>query len=73
MKPNLTREEARSMLEKLFLDAGREVQDLVLYLENLEQSNRELREELTRMKQSQARRGQASSTMNSRLKDALRE
>ncbi|WP_168120612.1 hypothetical protein [Paenibacillus sp. HB172176] len=70
---NITPEEARSMLATLFHEAGREQQELILYIEKLEQSNAELREELLRLKQSSARRAQASTAMNSRLKDALRE
>ncbi|MHA7963866.1 hypothetical protein ACX93W_06960 [Paenibacillus sp. CAU 1782] len=62
----LTPAEAKSLLEELCRDAGREAPELGLYIQELERTVREL-------KLAAVRRSTGSESMNSRLKDALRE
>lgn len=73
MESKLTPSEARSELLRLFQDAGKESRELLLYIEQLEEKCLRLEEENRRFKEAAARRASAASSMNSRLKDALRE
>lgn len=73
MGANITPSEARERLLQLFRDAGYELPELLFYIEELESTRAGQREEISRLKDAAARRATASSTMNSRLKDALRE
>lgn len=64
--PNLTAAEAEQMLADLCREAGREAPQLARYIKELEAKVRELR--LAAVRQTSS-----SASMNSRLKDALRE
>lgn len=73
MESKLSREEARLELLKLLQNAVGEQKDLLLYVDCLEEKCVLLEAENRRLKEAAARRSSAASTMNSRLKDALRE
>ncbi|WP_144376842.1 hypothetical protein [Paenibacillus sp. FSL A5-0031] len=61
------------MLEKLFKDAGYTVPELLEYIEKLEKDQDLMAETIKKMKLESIRKASASTGMNTRLKDALRE
>jgi hypothetical protein len=73
MNTNLTPEQVRELIEKLFKDAGYTAPDLLIYLENLQKDNELLAQNIHKMKLDSVRKASAAAGMNSRLKDALRE
>ena len=62
----------REKIAMLFSDAGYTLPELIDYIEQLEQKVELLEDEQKKLKAA-ARRQQPSTSMNSRLKDALRE
>ncbi|MFD2116278.1 hypothetical protein ACFSTH_08675 [Paenibacillus yanchengensis] len=71
-----TKQDILDQLQQLFLDAGYSVPELVNYIYQLEQQNTLLTEQLKKEKTAVRRQSgttYARSSMNSRLKDALRE
>ncbi|MGO4696964.1 hypothetical protein AB4Z50_22020 [Paenibacillus sp. 2TAB26] len=70
---NTTAEQIRALLEKLFKDAGYTVPELLEYIEKLEKDQDLMAETIKKMKLESIRKASASTGMNSRLKDALRE
>ncbi|OME78260.1 hypothetical protein BK120_24165 [Paenibacillus sp. FSL A5-0031] len=70
---NTTAEQIRALLEKLFKDAGYTVPELLEYIEKLEKDQDLMAETIKKMKLESIRKASASTGMNTRLKDALRE
>lgn len=66
-------EQIRELVEQLCLDAGYAAPELLVYIEKLEQDNRQMNQAMKKLKLDAVRRASASAGMNSRLKDALRE
>jgi len=62
----------RDKIAKLFADAGYSLPELLEYIEQLEQKIERLEDEQKKLKAA-AKRQQPSTSMSSRLKDALRE
>jgi len=62
----------REKIAKLFSDAGYALPELIDYIEQLEQKIATLEDEQKKLKAA-AKRQTPSTSMNSRLKDALRE
>lgn len=73
MENKFTPEEARFELLQLLREAGREHSGLLAYLTELEAKCKHLEDENRRYRDAAARRATSASSMNSRLKDALRE
>ena len=80
MESKLSGPEARAELLELFREAGRGHAELLQYVVdlenkclNLEVENARLKSEIGRLKDAAARRSPSPTSMNSRLKDALRE
>ncbi|MCR2803793.1 hypothetical protein [Paenibacillus soyae] len=80
METELKRTEALSALLELFREAGRDDNALLQYVDNLEnklalleEENARLKSEIGRLKDAASRRSSMPASMNSRLKDALRE
>ncbi|MFF2482792.1 hypothetical protein [Paenibacillus sp. NPDC058071] len=65
--------ELREAVEKLFRDAGYEVPELLPTLQFLTRENERLKRENQKMRRLSARVPASADSMNSRLKDALRE
>ena len=63
----------RDKLEKLFFDAGYTVPELLKYMDDLERRHKLLEEEARKLRLAAARKTPSAGTMNSRLRDALRE
>lgn len=68
-----TPEAIRMALNNIQIESGRDVSDVLAYIEELEFKAVKLEEELRKMRISTARKPASASSMNSRLKDALRE
>lgn len=80
MESKLSGREARRELLEWIREAGRGQTELLQYVEDLEkkctkyeEENASLKSEIARLKDAAARRMSSSPSMNSRLKDALRE
>ncbi|MBH5317016.1 hypothetical protein I6N90_04240 [Paenibacillus sp. GSMTC-2017] len=73
MESKVTGSQVRSQLIQLFQDAGYELPELIVFIESLEQKNILLEQEISKLKSASARRVTTTSTMNTRLMDALRE
>lgn len=73
MEAKTTAEQMRDKVEKLFRDAGYPVPELLEYIENMELQQARMSEELKKWRQAAARRSPSAASMNSKLKDALRE
>lgn len=69
----LTPEEARSALKDMQNTAGMDASGVLAYIEDLEARIAKLEEELRKTRLAAARKAASASSMNSRLKDALRE
>ncbi|REK76141.1 hypothetical protein [Paenibacillus paeoniae] len=73
MEKKMTSDEARFELLQLLGEAGREQSGLLPYLEELEKKCKRLEDENRKYRDAAARRASSAASMNSRLKDALRE
>ncbi len=69
----LTAESVRAALESMRNGSGRELSDVLAYIEELETKAAKLEEELRKTRIATARKPSSAASMNSRLKDALRE
>lgn len=68
-----TPEDIRAALKNMQIESGRDVSDVLAYIEELEFKAARLEEELRKTRIGAARKTASASSMNSRLKDALRE
>jgi hypothetical protein len=73
MDKQITPEQLRAAVLQLFHDAGYTVPELLPYIDDLTQENDHLKQELKRLRLASARGSASQGSMNSRLKDALRE
>ncbi|WP_338555506.1 hypothetical protein [Paenibacillus sp. KS-LC4] len=73
MNEILTFEQLREALHKLFNDAGYTNSELLETIELLAAENDRLKQEVKKWRLAAARGAAADTSMNSRLKDALRE
>ncbi|QAY65311.1 hypothetical protein [Paenibacillus protaetiae] len=73
MENQMTLESAKKALEKLYIDAGYTVPELLEYIEGLVKENLELTQELRSRRTAAARAQGRESLMSSKLYDALRE
>ncbi|MGO4109968.1 hypothetical protein [Paenibacillus sp. YAF4_2] len=73
MDKQVTPEQMREAVLQLFQDAGYQVPALLPYIDGLTQENDRLKQELKRLRLAAARGSSSLDSMNSRLKDALRE
>jgi len=73
MEAKTTAAHMREKVEQLFQDAGYTVPELLEYIDNMERKQLQMDEELKKYRQAAARRSSSASSMNSKLKDALRE
>ncbi|WP_336772807.1 hypothetical protein [Paenibacillus sp. MMO-58] len=73
MDKQITQEQLREAVLQLFRDAGYSVPELLPYIDGMSQENDRLKQELKRLRLAAARGSASSDSMNSRLKDALRE
>ncbi|MDQ6419047.1 hypothetical protein RB620_06305 [Paenibacillus sp. LHD-117] len=69
----LTPDEARSALRDMQEASGMDVSGVLAYIEDLESKAAKLEDEVRKLRLSAARKSSPASSMNSRLKDALRE
>lgn len=73
MNEQWTTEQMREAVEKLFQAAGYSVPELLPYIDKITADNDRLKQELKKLRLASTRNSAAESSMNSRLKDALRE
>ncbi|SFD55906.1 hypothetical protein SAMN05216378_0442 [Paenibacillus catalpae] len=73
MDKPITPEQLRADVLQLFQDAGYTVPGLLPYIDDLVQENDRLKQELKRLRLAATRGSASPGSMNSRLKDALRE
>ncbi|WP_336788551.1 hypothetical protein [Paenibacillus sp. MMO-177] len=73
MDKQMTPELLREAMLQLFRDAGYTVPELLPYIDGLTRENDRLKQELKRLRLAAARGSASSDSMNTRLKDALRE
>ncbi|MCM3626563.1 hypothetical protein M3194_04190 [Paenibacillus glycanilyticus] len=73
MDKQITPEQLREAVLKLFQDAGYTVPGLLPFIDGLTQENDRLKQELKKLKLASVRGSASPGSMNSRLKDALRE
>lgn len=73
MQPIQTMEEAVSRLEHLFQISGIQDKSLIAYIEQLAAENNQLKLSLHKLRTSQATKANTTSSMHSKLTDALRE
>lgn len=66
-------EQIRELVEQLCRDAGYAAPELLAYIEKLEHNNMQMSQAMKKLKLDAVRQASASSGLNSRLKDALRE
>lgn len=69
----ISQDEALAKLRGLFAAAGRELPELIEYIQHLELERERFRSEAARWKAAAAKKTPAASSMNSRLREALRE
>ncbi|MDF2836148.1 MAG: hypothetical protein K0Q63_1788 [Paenibacillus sp.] len=69
----LTPEGVRAALAGMHNESGIDTSDLLAYIEELESKAAKLEEELRKSRIGSARKTSSDASMNSRLKDALRE
>jgi hypothetical protein len=69
----LTPEGVRAALAGMHNESGIDTSDLLAYIEELESKAAKLEEELRKARIGSARKTSSDASMNSRLKDALRE
>ncbi|MCM3632305.1 MULTISPECIES: hypothetical protein [Paenibacillus] len=73
MQPIRTAQEAISRLEHLFHTSGMKDEALLAYIEQLASENNKLKLSLHKLRASQSSKAHTTSSMHSKLTDALRE
>src|SRR6185312_12191653 len=68
MTANIRSAQMREKVEKLFLDAGYSVPELLDYIDAMESERARMSEELNKLRLAAARRAASAPSMNSRLK-----
>lgn len=66
-------EGVRMALDRIQIQSGQDLSDVLAYIEELELKAAKLEEELRKIRIGAVRKTASDSSMNSRLKDALRE
>lgn len=73
MNDKTTTEQIRLAVHKLFEDAGYSVPELLPFIDSLSAENDRMKQELKKLRLASIRGASSADSMNSRLKDALRE
>lgn len=73
MNEQMQTEQIRQAIQKLFQDAGYSVPELLPYIDSMTLENDRLKQELKKLRLAAVRGSASMDSMNSRLKDALRE